>query len=188
MAKTTRPCPFCGEEIKVDAAKCRFCGEYLEDDDDEYDDEDEDDDGGGAMKWVAPVGRSGFAILAGYLGILALVPTPFILYGFFGSEVDIKRTTGVVEVGAYINMAVGGMAVLLGLIAIIMVFTSSKGGLGRAIFAILSGVAGAIGYWVLINSWFIPTVIDVNRRHDMPEKVKQQLEKTKELENQRPGK
>ena len=86
MAKTTRPCPFCGEEIKFDAAKCRFCGEYLEDDDEgEYDDEDEDD-GGGAMKGVAPVGRSGFAILAGYLGILALVPIPFILYGFFSGE------------------------------------------------------------------------------------------------------
>src|SRR5262245_6122266 len=96
MAKTTRPCPFCGEEIKVDAAKCRFCGEYLEDDDDENDDEDEDD-GGGAMKWVAPVGRSGFAILAGYLGILALVPIPFILYGFFSDEkVAKQQTTSVV--------------------------------------------------------------------------------------------
>lgn len=184
MAKTTRPCPFCGEEIKINASKCRFCGEFLDEDEDEEEDEDE---GGGAMKWVAPVGRSGFAILAGYLGILALVPIPFILYGFFGGEGEKQRTTNVVEIGAYINMAVGGMAVLLGLIAIVMVFTSGKGGLGRSIFAILAGVAGAIGYWVLINSWFIPTVVDVNRRQDMPEKVKQQLEKIKEQESQKSG-
>jgi hypothetical protein len=94
-----------------------------------------------------------------------------------------------VEAGAYINMAIGGMAVLLGLIGIVMVFTSGKGGMGRSIFAILAGIAGAIGYWMLINSWFIPTVIDVNRRQgDMPEKVRQQLEKIKEQEEQRSGK
>ena len=184
MAKTTQPCPYCGEQININAVKCRFCGEYLEEDED---DDDEEDDGG-SMKWVAPVNRSGFAILAGYLGILALVPLPFILYGFFGGD-DKQRSTSVVEAGAYINMAIGGMAVLLGLIGIVMVFTSGKGGLGRSIFAILAGIAGAIGYWMLINSWFIPTVIDVNRRQgDMPEKVRQQLEKIKEQEEQRSGK
>jgi hypothetical protein len=30
LSSATRPCPFCGEEIKVEARKCRFCGEILD--------------------------------------------------------------------------------------------------------------------------------------------------------------
>lgn len=28
--KSTRPCPMCGEAIKISARKCRFCGEYFD--------------------------------------------------------------------------------------------------------------------------------------------------------------
>jgi hypothetical protein len=177
MAESMRPCPYCGEQIKSNAVKCRFCGEFLEDEDEELEDEDEDEDedDGGAMKWVAPVNRSGFAILAGYLGLLALVPVPFILYGFFASETNLKGTEKVLEVGAYINVALGAVSVLVGLIAIFMVFVSGKGGLGRAIFAIVAGIAGALAYWLLVNSWFIPERVNINKRR-LPDVVKKNLE------------
>lgn len=29
-ARQTKACPFCSEEIKIDAVKCRFCNEYLD--------------------------------------------------------------------------------------------------------------------------------------------------------------
>jgi hypothetical protein len=32
LAEERRPCPFCGQWIKVQAIKCRFCGEYLDED------------------------------------------------------------------------------------------------------------------------------------------------------------
>lgn len=188
MAEAMQPCPYCGEQIKTNAVKCRFCGEFLEDEeDDELEDEEEEEEESGAMKWVAPVNRSGFAILAGYLGILALVPIPFILYGFFASEAEVKRTAKVLEVGTYINVALGGIAVLVGLLAILMVFLSGKGGLGRSIFAIVAGLLGAIGYYVAVNNWFIGEVVDVNRRAmpGMSEKAKQELEKIKKEESEK---
>ena len=198
MAKATRPCPFCGEEIKTNAVKCRFCGEFLEDEeeeeeeqaagDDEGDDEedDEEEDDGGGMKWVAPVGRSAFAILAGYFGILALVPVSLILYSFFGKEDKPKPTIEVMQIGNYINIAVGGMAVLLGIVAIVMVFTSKKGGLGRAIFAILAGIAGPIAWWMFINLMLIPLAIDPNQKKLDP-KLQEQIDKLHMQEKEKSG-
>jgi hypothetical protein len=170
MADTTRPCPYCGEQIKTNAVKCRFCGEFIDDDEEEEEDEEEES---GAMKWVAPVNRNGFAILAGYLGILALVPVPFILYGFFAAEGQMKRTERVLYIGAYINIALGLIAILGGALAILMVYLSGKRGLGRAIFAIAAGIVGALGYWVLVDHWFVGEVVDINKK-PLPQRIRKQ--------------
>jgi len=180
MAEGMRPCPHCGQQIKSAAAKCRFCGEFVDDEDDELEDEEEEEqeEDAGAMKWVAPVNRSGFAILAGYLGILALVPIPFILYGFFGpgeADANVKKAVKILEIGSLINVALGAIAILMGLVAILMVFFSAKGGLGRGIFAILAGIVSIVLYWAVLTPWFIQNKVDVNR-NPLPEKLQKQLE------------
>src|SRR5438105_1748564 len=78
-----RPCPYCGERIKANVLRCRYCGEYL-DDEDEDEDEDrprrrglaprEDDAVEAAVRWMVPMDRTGWSIAAGYLGLLACFP------------------------------------------------------------------------------------------------------------------
>jgi hypothetical protein len=64
-------------------------------------------------RWVLPVGRSGWAIAAGYAGLFALllIPAPIALILGIGAVLDIRRHP-------------------------------KKRGMGRAIFAILTGALG----------------------------------------------
>src|SRR6516165_5801187 len=78
---SAEPCPFCGQLIERSARRCRHCGEYL----DELDEEGElRRPAGGTdpvLKWVVPVDRSGWAIAAGYLGLLSCFPFVGLLCG-----------------------------------------------------------------------------------------------------------
>ena len=67
-----------------------------------------------AMRMVMPIGRSSWAIIAGYAGLLSffIVPAP--------------------------------AAIVLGLIAIIHVRRTGTRGMGRSMFAVLAGIAGTI--------------------------------------------
>jgi hypothetical protein len=116
-ADDVRPCPFCGEPIKVRAIKCRFCGEYL--------DEDEVDDrprrGGGdasteeGLKWLVPIGRSGWAIAAGYCGLFSCFP--------------------------FLGALCGPLAILTGILALRHLRRDPAiGGKGRAIFGLVMGI------------------------------------------------
>jgi hypothetical protein len=83
-----------------------------------------------SLTWVLPVGRSGAAIAAGYVGIVAIV---FAVLGWAGVVV------GVVAIG----LGIWGVALS----------RSGRKGAGRAIFAIVAGVIGIVG-GVLTVPWY----------------------------------
>lgn len=69
-----------------------------------------------AMRWLLPVGRSGYAIVAGYLGLLAMVPVLAQLAVVFGVLAlrDIGRHPEKGGLGrAWFGVIAGGLATLL---------------------------------------------------------------------------
>jgi hypothetical protein len=122
----TEPCPFCGQPVSVTAIKCRHCGEYLDEDD-----EDEDHgrratgEGDEGVKWLLPVGRSGWAIAAGYLGLLSCTPLIGLIFGI--------------------------AAIVTGILALREINQNRDlGGTGRAIFGLVMGSLATVGYAVVL--------------------------------------
>lgn len=108
-----KACPFCAELIAESAIKCRFCGSMLSTTQGAASHAAHDRKSIGdnvAIRMILPVGRSGLAIAAGYLGLLSvlIIPAPF--------------------------------AVLTGILAIWQIRCDpKKHGMGRAIFGIVMG-------------------------------------------------
>jgi hypothetical protein len=63
-------CPLCGELIPAEAVDCPHCGSYLG----EGGRMEGEASAGQALSWLIPIGRSGWAIAAGYLGLLSILP------------------------------------------------------------------------------------------------------------------
>lgn len=81
----------------------------------------DDEDESAAMRWILPIGRSGWAIAAGYAGLfaLAIFPAPLALALGLVAVRDLKRHP-------------------------------AKRGMGRAVFAILTGTLGTLALPVVL--------------------------------------
>jgi hypothetical protein len=75
------------------------------------------------LHWLVPVGRSGWAIAAGYAGLFSFVVFP------------------------------APLALVLGIVAIRHVRRSGRGGMGRAVFGLVMGIVGCVilGAAILIS-------------------------------------
>ena len=79
-----RACPFCGKRIQAAAYKCMFCGAFLEASEGRPAAppvEDDEPAAPGKGSWMAPADQSGWAVAAGYCGVLALLPVLGLLIG-----------------------------------------------------------------------------------------------------------
>jgi hypothetical protein len=127
-----KKCPFCAELIQDDAVKCKFCKTWLE--------------GDGSVgpgqappraktrpdaltRMVLPVGRSAYAIVAGYLGLFSvlLVFAPFaILFGLLAVR-DLKLHKDKLGMGrAVFGIVMGAVFTIVLIVMIILSFTSSS--------------------------------------------------------------
>jgi len=123
-----RTCPDCAEEVAPNDEFCSYCDADLAARRSRSRSRERASDIGddAAMRMVLPVGRSGWAIAAGYLGLFSLIcfPAPFALVVGIIAFLDIKKNP-------------------------------DKHGMGRAIFGIVMGVLGSIGLVLMIISAFV---------------------------------
>lgn len=71
-ASETKECPYCCEDIKAAAQKCRYCGEILDESVRR-----QQNQPSASERFLLPVGRPASAIAAGYFGLFAAIPLPF---------------------------------------------------------------------------------------------------------------
>jgi predicted RNA-binding Zn-ribbon protein involved in translation (DUF1610 family) len=125
-AEKRRPCPMCGEMILAAARKCRYCGEIF----DETIRKDIGDDAG--IRLLLPVGRSGWAIAAGYLGLISVLvfPAPFALLAGILAIRDMRRDPSKHGMGravfGIVMGAIGTAFLLLGLISFIVAVSQRR--------------------------------------------------------------
>jgi hypothetical protein len=106
-----RPCPMCGESIAVEARKCRFCGEIVDDS------PLPSQSGNDQMAWLIPL-KNPQALMAYYLGLFSLIPcfplgiAAFVL-GILGLRHARRDPAVRGRVHAWIGIVLGGFFGLL---------------------------------------------------------------------------
>ena len=121
-------CPYCAENVSRSDEFCPFCDADLTAARNDRGTQRPSNDIGAdpAMRMVLPVGRSGWAIAAGYMGLFSLLCVP------------------------------GPIALILGVIAVIDIKRNpERHGMGRAIFGIIMGTLGSIGLLLTIVNLLI---------------------------------
>jgi hypothetical protein len=168
----SRPCPYCGELIKISAIKCRFCGEFLQKGrpaagrppavpQQPPNDNEEEAERSELLAWLFPVGNNIWAMLSLYLGILALIPFPIL--GFLLAMVTSPNDADVgrlyIFIGCGLCLVSGIAAIIIGIVGLLQILQSDQPGLMRAVFGVGSGLIGSVLYPVLFLVWFIPTFL-----------------------------
>ena len=113
-----KECPYCAEQILAIAAKCKHCGEYL--DDELRDEERSSKSAGTLLRLVAPVEVSGKALIAGYLACGAFIPLLGLLPGVIALFLG---RAGLKEIERQPNLSGQGRAwfgIVMGIISILM--------------------------------------------------------------------
>ena len=114
-------CPKCGTPNDDNAYRCINCSGIIQDPPVQNKDIAQD----AGLRMLLPIGRSVFAVIAGYLGLFSvlMIPAPFaLILGIIGI-IDIKRNP-------------------------------QKHGMGRAIFGIIMGIIFSIPVVILIIAYF----------------------------------
>jgi hypothetical protein len=142
------PCPYCGKRILPNAAKCRFCGEYLEDDEDEDDEgPPEREDNEQVVRWLVPVGRNPWAIAAGYLALLVFFPIPAVAYLIINS-IPFPPSRLWLTLTSVIGIILAGLCLLASVLGFVGTGRGrkKKGGRGRVILGLVIGVLSLLLY------------------------------------------
>jgi hypothetical protein len=101
-------CPKCGQLNRDDEINCTGCGFFLQGPPPASND--------AALRMVLPIGVSGLAIVAGYLGLISVlgIPAPFALLTGILAIRDIKRHPGKHGMGrAIFGIIMGGLFTLM---------------------------------------------------------------------------